>query len=81
MKATDGAGRRAESELRLSVLDQSPIPEGSAGGDALRNSVDLAKLADGLGYERYWVAEHHDTPALACTSPEVLIGRRYSATG
>src|SRR4051812_24136311 len=60
--------------FRLSVLDQSPIPEGSTGGDALRNTIDLARLTDELGYHRYWVAEHHGTPGLACTSPEVMIG-------
>jgi luciferase family oxidoreductase group 1 len=60
--------------VRLSVLDQSPISEGFTGADALRNSVDLAQLADRLGYHRYWVAEHHGTPMLACASPEALIG-------
>src|SRR4051794_9790200 len=60
--------------MRLSVLDQSPIAEGSTGADALRNSVDLARLADRLGYHRYWVAEHHGTPMLACASPGALIG-------
>ncbi len=60
--------------FRLSVLDQSPIAEGSSGSQALQNSIDLAKAADALGYFRYWVAEHHATPALACASPEVLIG-------
>ena len=60
--------------LRLSVLDQSPIPEGSTGADALHNTLDLARLADELGYHRYWVAEHHGTPMLACASPEALIG-------
>src|SRR5436190_893657 len=60
--------------LRLSVLDQSPIPEGSTGADALRNTVDLAQLADELGYQRYWVAEHHATPGLACAAPEILVG-------
>jgi luciferase family oxidoreductase group 1 len=65
---------------RLSVLDQSPIPEGSTAGDALRNSLDLARLADRLGYHRYWVAEHHGTPGLACGSPEVLIGPIAAAT-
>ncbi|HEX8173081.1 MAG TPA: LLM class flavin-dependent oxidoreductase [Thermoanaerobaculia bacterium] len=60
--------------LRLSVLDQAPISEGSSGAEAVRNSVDLARLAEELGYERYWVAEHHGTPALACASPEALIG-------
>ncbi len=66
--------------LKLSVLDQSPIPEGSTPGDALRNSVDLAQLTDELGYRRYWVAEHHGSKALACSSPEVLIGPIAAAT-
>jgi luciferase family oxidoreductase group 1 len=66
--------------LRLSVLDQSPVSQGSTGGDALRNSVDLARLAEQLGYSRYWVAEHHATPMLACASPEVLIAAIGSAT-
>src|SRR4051812_32392368 len=60
--------------LRLSVLDQSPISQGSTAGDALRHSLDLARLADDLGYTRYWLAEHHGTPMLACAAPEVLIG-------
>ncbi len=60
--------------LRLSVLDQSPIAEGSTGVDALRNTLDLARLADELGYHRYWVAEHHGGPLLAGPSPEALIG-------
>lgn len=60
--------------LPFSILDQSPISEGSTGAEALRNSVDLAQLAEELGYSRYWVAEHHGTPALACASPEALIG-------
>ena len=58
----------------LSVLDQSPISEGSTGGEALRNSIDLAQLAERLGYHRYWIAEHHATPMLASPSPEALIG-------
>ena len=62
------------ASFQLSVLDQSPIPDGLTAGDALRNSVDLASLADRLGYHRYWVAEHHGTPGLACASPEALIG-------
>jgi alkanesulfonate monooxygenase SsuD/methylene tetrahydromethanopterin reductase-like flavin-dependent oxidoreductase (luciferase family) len=55
--------------LRISVLDQSPIAQGSSGADALRNTLDLAGLADGLGYHRYWVAEHHGGPMLAGPSP------------
>lgn len=70
----------SQSDLRLSVLDQSPISEGFTGLDALRNTLDLARLADDLGYHRYWVAEHHGTPMLACASPEVLIGPIASAT-
>lgn len=66
--------------LRLSVVDQAPISEGSSGAQALRNSVDLARLADELGYTRYWVAEHHGTPTLACASPEALIGPIAAAT-
>src|SRR5437763_6840373 len=66
--------------MRLSVLDQSPIPEGSSGADALRNTLDLALLADELGYHRYWVAEHHGGPMLASASPEALIGPIASAT-
>jgi luciferase family oxidoreductase group 1 len=66
--------------MRLSVLDQSPIPEGSTGPDALRNTIDLAQLADQLGYHRYWVAEHHGGPMLASASPEALIGPIAAAT-
>jgi len=60
--------------MRLSVLDQSPISEGSTGAGALRNTLELAQLADALGYHRYWVAEHHGGPMLASASPEALIG-------
>ena len=66
--------------MRLSVLDQSPIPEGATGAQALANTVDLARHTESLGYERYWLAEHHATPSLACTSPEVLIGAVAAAT-
>jgi len=66
--------------MLLSVLDQSPISEGSTGADALRNTIDLARLADELGYHRYWVAEHHGGPMLAGGSPEALIGPIAAAT-
>jgi luciferase family oxidoreductase group 1 len=66
--------------FRLSVLDQSPISEGSSGAEALRNTLDLATLADQLGYHRYWVAEHHGGPMLAGPSPEALIGPIAAAT-
>jgi len=64
----------------LSVLDQSPISEGSIGGDALRNSIDLAQHVEALGYERYWIAEHHGTPMLASAAPEILIAAVAAAT-
>ncbi len=64
----------------LSVLDQSPIAEGSSGAQALRNTIDLARLCDELGYHRYWVAEHHGGPMLAGPSPEALIGPLAAAT-
>jgi len=66
--------------MRLSVLDQSPIPEGSTGADALRNTIDLARLADDLGYHRYWLAEHHGGASLAGPSPEVVVGPVAAAT-
>jgi len=64
----------------LSVLDQSPVSEGSTGADALRNSIDLARHAETLGYERYWIAEHHGTPMLASAAPEILIAEVAAAT-
>jgi luciferase family oxidoreductase group 1 len=66
--------------LLLSVLDQSPISEGSTGAQALHNTLDLARLTDSLGYHRYWVAEHHGGPMLAGGSPEVLIPAIAGAT-
>ena len=66
--------------LKLSVLDQSPIAEGGTGGQALRNSVDLARLTEALGYSRYWVAEHHGMPMLASAAPEILIAEIAAAT-
>jgi luciferase family oxidoreductase group 1 len=70
----------AAPSMKISVLDQSPISEGSTGADALRNTLDLARLADQLGFARYWVAEHHGTPMLACASPEVMIAAMGAST-
>ena len=61
--------------VRLSVLDQSPVPEGSTPADALKNSIELAKHVERLGYHRYWMSEHHAMELLACTAPEVLLAR------
>jgi alkanesulfonate monooxygenase SsuD/methylene tetrahydromethanopterin reductase-like flavin-dependent oxidoreductase (luciferase family) len=66
--------------LALSVLDQSPIAEGHTGAEALRNSVDLARLTDALGYSRYWVADHHGIPILASAAPEILIAEIAAVT-
>lgn len=59
--------------LRLGVLDQSPVPSGFSAAQALRQTIELAKHADRLGYSRYWVSEHHDTAGLAGSSPETLV--------
>ncbi|MDW3221217.1 MAG: LLM class flavin-dependent oxidoreductase [Acidimicrobiales bacterium] len=66
--------------MRLSVLDQSPVPAGSTAGDALRNSIDLAVRCESFGCHRYWVAEHHNTGGLAGSAPEILIGHIAAAT-
>src|SRR6059036_441558 len=61
--------------LQLGVLDQSPVRSGGSVSDALHETLELAELCDRLGYHRYWLAEHHSTPGLAGSSPEVLIGQ------
>jgi luciferase family oxidoreductase group 1 len=66
--------------LPLSVLDLSPIVAGSNAGQALRNTLDLAGRVDALGYTRYWLAEHHNTPGIASSSPEIVIGHVASVT-
>lgn len=66
--------------LRFGVLDQSPIVSGGDARQALNDSVQLAKLTDSLGYERYWVAEHHGSNSFAGSSPEVLISRLAAET-
>jgi luciferase family oxidoreductase group 1 len=58
----------------LSVLDQSPVRTGSTAAAAVQETLELAEHAERLGYHRYWLAEHHATPGLAGSSPEVLIG-------
>src|SRR4051794_25822402 len=73
-------GIPTSSGLRVSVLDQSPVSEGSTGSQALQNTIDLARLADEFGYHRYWVAEHHGGGMVAGPAPEVLIGPIAAAT-
>ncbi len=66
--------------IPLSVLDLSPVSAGSTAAQALRNSLDLARLADQLGYTRYWVAEHHNLPSIASSAPEIMIGQIAAVT-
>ena len=65
--------------VALSVLDLAPIPQGSTPGEALRNSLDLARHAERLGYRRHWVAEHHNMPGIASAATSVVVG--YLAAG
>lgn len=66
--------------IRLSVLDQSPVIDGHSPADAVRNTVELAREAEAMGYHRYWLAEHHSTRALADPCPEILLTRVASVT-
>lgn len=73
----DGVSSRRPT---LSVLDLVPVRSDQTTGDALRATKSLARTADELGYERYWLAEHHNMPAVAATNPPVLIGMVAGAT-
>ncbi|MEP6824645.1 MAG: LLM class flavin-dependent oxidoreductase [Ramlibacter sp.] len=64
----------------LSVLDLSPITEGSDAGQSFRNTLDLAQHAEGWGYRRYWLAEHHGMPGIASAATSVLIGHVAGGT-
>jgi luciferase family oxidoreductase group 1 len=66
--------------MRLSVLDTSPIVQGATPKQALENTVDLAVLADSLGYHRYWVPEHHGMRGVASSAPAVLVGHLATVT-
>ncbi len=65
---------------RLSVLDQSPIRGGATAADAVRETIELARHADRLGYHRYWLAEHHSSGGLAGSTPEILVGHVAAET-
>ena len=64
----------------FSILDLCPIIEGQTPADALRNSLELAQLAEGLGYRRYWLAEHHNMPGIASAATSVVIGHIAAGT-
>jgi luciferase family oxidoreductase group 1 len=66
--------------IPLSILDLSPVTTATSGAMALHNSLDLARLADKLGYTRYWVAEHHNLPAIASSAPDIMIGQIAATT-
>jgi luciferase family oxidoreductase group 1 len=65
---------------KFSLLDLSPIPEGKTAADALGHSVDLARAAEGFGYHRYWLAEHHNMPGIASAATSIVIGHVAAAT-
>lgn len=71
---------QGKKNIELSVLDLSPVASGSTPRQALDNTFDLAKLADKLGYKRYWLAEHHNSDMLASPSPEIMIGHVAAIT-
>ncbi|WP_448207307.1 LLM class flavin-dependent oxidoreductase [Azospirillum sp. sgz302134] len=64
----------------ISVLDLAPVPKGSTPGDALRNTIDLARHAERWGYRRYWLAEHHNMVGIASAATSVVIGQVAAAT-
>ncbi|MEI9805769.1 MAG: LLM class flavin-dependent oxidoreductase [Pseudolabrys sp.] len=66
--------------IKLSVLDLSPVSAGTPASQALRNTLDLARHADTLGFTRYWVAEHHNMPAIASSAPDIMIGQIAAVT-
>ncbi|AZP04417.1 MAG TPA: LLM class flavin-dependent oxidoreductase [Candidatus Jeotgalibaca pullicola] len=66
--------------VKLGILDYAQIDEGSNAQTALKNTVELAQLAESLGYERFWMAEHHNVPAFASSSPELVMMRLADAT-
>jgi luciferase family oxidoreductase group 1 len=66
--------------IKLSVLDQTPIRKGSNAQESLQETIELAKLADELGYTRYWLSEHHNSKTLATGSPEIMIARLGAET-
>ena len=66
--------------MKLSILDLAHVPAGSNVGQALRNTLDLARHADGLGYTRFWLAEHHNMPGIASAATSVVIGQVAAVT-
>ena len=66
--------------IPFSILDLSPIPKGASAAVALRNTLELAQHAEGLGYQRYWLAEHHNMPGIASAATAIVIGHVAGGT-
>ena len=66
--------------IPFSILDLSPVPMGSSVAHALRNTIDLARKAEGWGYQRYWLAEHHSLPGVASAATSIVIAQVAAAT-
>ena len=76
----DPAPTSAPTSIPLSVLDLAPVGRGSSPAQALRNSIALVQEVEALGYRRHWVAEHHNMPGIASSSPPVLLAHLASVT-
>src|SRR4051812_24248784 len=79
MMGDEVVSMNAEKPLRYSVLDLAPVVAGGSAGESFRNTLDLARHAERLGYHRYWLAEHHNIPGIASAATSVVIG--YVAGG
>jgi luciferase family oxidoreductase group 1 len=66
--------------IPFSILDLSPIPQGATAADALRNTLELARHADNLGFKRYWLAEHHNMPGIASAATAIVIAHVAAGT-
>src|ERR671927_1594742 len=68
------------SDIPFSVLDLAPVPEGSGVADSFRNTLELARRAEALGFRRFWLAEHHNMRGIASSATAVLIGHVAGGT-
>jgi luciferase family oxidoreductase group 1 len=80
LQSSPRTASRQDRPLRLSVLDLIPVRSGQTTAQALRSTLELARVAEASGMHRYWVAEHHNMPAVASTNPPVLIAILAAAT-
>src|SRR5947207_14896183 len=80
LRALCAAARDPDRTMKLSVLDQSTAAKGRPEGEAIRETLELARLCDSLGYHRYWVSEHHNSGSIVGTAPEVLMAAIAATT-